>query len=46
MKTVAIVIPSLHRPDLTARCIESIQRQTIAPDLWKIVVVENDARAD
>ena len=46
MKTIAIVIPSLHRPDLTARCIESIQRQTIPSELWKIVVVENDARAD
>jgi GT2 family glycosyltransferase len=46
VKTVAIVIPSLHRPDLTSRCIESIQRQTLPADLWKIVVVENDARSD
>jgi GT2 family glycosyltransferase len=45
MKTVAIVIPSLHRPDLTARCIESVQRQTLPGELWKIVVVENEARA-
>lgn len=45
MKTVAIVIPSLHRPDLTARCIESIQQQTLSADKWKIVVVENEARA-
>lgn len=46
MKTVAIVIPSLHRPDLTARCIESIQRQTLPAELWKTVVVENESRAD
>ena len=46
MKTVAIVIPSLHRPDLTARCIESVQRQTLPAELWKIVVVENEARPD
>jgi GT2 family glycosyltransferase len=46
LKTIAIVIPSLHRPDLTARCIESVQRQTLPSDLWKIVVVENEARAD
>jgi GT2 family glycosyltransferase len=46
VKTVAIVIPSLHRPDLTARCIESVQRQTLPAELWKIVVVENDARPD
>jgi GT2 family glycosyltransferase len=46
VKTIAIVIPSLHRPDLTARCIESVQRQTVPAELWKIVVVENEARAD
>lgn len=46
MKTVAIVIPSLHRPDLTARCIESVQKQTLPAELWKIVVVENEARPD
>ncbi len=46
MKTVAIAIPSLHRPDLTARCIESIQRQTLPAEQWKIVVIENEARAD
>lgn len=45
MKTIAIVIPSLHRPDLTARCIESIQRQTLPAEKWKIVVVENEAQA-
>jgi GT2 family glycosyltransferase len=43
VKTVAIVIPSLHRPDLTARCVESIQQQTLPAEFWKIVVVENEA---
>lgn len=46
MKTVVIAIPSLHRPDLTARCIESIQRQTLPADLWQIVVIENEAQPD
>jgi GT2 family glycosyltransferase len=46
VKTVAIVIPSLHRPDLTARCIDSVQRQTLPAELWKIVVVENEAQPD
>jgi GT2 family glycosyltransferase len=46
VKTVAIVIPSLHRPDLTARCIESVQRQTLPAELWKIVVVENEAQPE
>lgn len=45
MKTVAIAIPALHRPVLTARCIEFIQKQTLPADEWEIVVVENEARA-
>ena len=45
MKTVAIAIPALHRPDLTARCIEFIQQQTLPADEWEIVVIENEARA-
>ena len=46
VKTVTIAIPSLHRPDLTARCIEFIQRQTLAADSWEIVVIENEARPE
>lgn len=45
MKTVAIAIPALHRPDLTARCIEFIQKQTLPAGEWEIVVIENEARA-
>jgi GT2 family glycosyltransferase len=45
VKTVAIVIPSLHRPDLTARCVEFIQRQTLPAEQWKIVVVENESQS-
>jgi len=45
VKTVAIAIPSLHRPDLTARCIDFIQKQTLPADQWEIVVVENEAPA-
>ncbi len=44
VKTVTIAIPSLHRPDLTARCIEFIQQQTLPADEWEIVVIENEAR--
>ena len=46
MKTVTIIIPALHRPDLTRRCIEFIQRQTLARSEWEIVVVENEAHSD
>ena len=45
VKTVAIAIPALHRPDLTARCIASIQHQTLPAEQWEIIVVENEARA-
>lgn len=45
MKTVTIAIPSLHRPDLTAHCIEFIQKQTLPADSWEIVVIENAAQA-
>ena len=44
MKTVTIAIPSLHRPDLTARCLEFIQQQTLPAEEREIVVVENDAQ--
>ena len=45
VKTVAIAIPSLHRPDLTARCVHFIEKQTLPPSDWEIVVIENEARA-
>ena len=44
VKTVTIAIPSLHRPDLTARCIATIQRQTLPAEAWEIVVIENEAQ--
>ena len=44
MKTVTIAIPSLHRPDLTARCLEFIQQQTLPADSLEVVVIENDAQ--
>ncbi|MGO9516592.1 MAG: glycosyltransferase family 2 protein [Candidatus Korobacteraceae bacterium] len=44
VKTVTIAIPSLHRPDLTTRCLEFIQQQTLPADEWEVVVIENEAR--
>jgi GT2 family glycosyltransferase len=46
VKTVTIAIPSLHRPDLTARCLECIQQQTLPADSWEVVVIENEARPE
>ncbi len=45
VKTVTIAIPSLHRPDLTARCLQFLQQQTLPPDEWEVVVIENEAQA-
>ncbi len=44
MKTVTIAIPALHRPDLTARCLQFLQKQTLPADEWEVVVIENEAR--
>ena len=45
VKTVTIAIPSLHRPDLTARCLEFIQQQTLPAGEREVVVIENAAQA-
>jgi hypothetical protein len=44
VKTVTVTIPSLHRPDLTGRCIDFIQKQTLPSCEWDIVVIENEAQ--
>lgn len=44
VKNVTIAIPSLHRPDLTGRCIEFIQKQDLPASEWEIVVIENEAQ--
>jgi len=46
VKTVTIIIPALHRPELTQRCIAFIQAQTLPRSNWEIVVVENEARSE
>ncbi len=45
-KLVSIIIPALQRPDLTARCLQSLAQQTISTDDYHVIVVENDARPD
>jgi len=44
LKLVSIVIPSLHRPDLTRDCLESVASQDLHPDFWEAIIVENEAR--
>ncbi|HEV2113063.1 MAG TPA: glycosyltransferase family 2 protein, partial [Terriglobales bacterium] len=40
---VAAIIPALHRPDLTARCIESVLQQGLPQAEFEIIVVENES---
>jgi GT2 family glycosyltransferase len=43
VKRVAIVIPSLRRPDLVERCLAFISEQTLAPEQYETVIVENSS---
>jgi GT2 family glycosyltransferase len=41
-----VIIPALHRPDLTARCLSFLARQSLSRDTYEIVIVENEALPD
>jgi len=45
-KLISVIIPALHRPDLTRQCIYSLSQQTIPASCYEIVVVENNAKSD
>jgi GT2 family glycosyltransferase len=40
---ISIIIPALHRPDLTAKCVESIRQQGASAGEVEIFIVENAA---
>ena len=40
---VAVIIPALHRPDLTSRCVDSVLKQPLPLQDYEIIVAENDA---
>ena len=42
---VSVVVPTCGRPGLLARCLEALERQTLARESFEIIVVE-DARRD
>jgi GT2 family glycosyltransferase len=43
---VSIIIPALHRPDLTQRCLDALARQTLPQDSFEAIIVENAATPD
>lgn len=46
IKLVSVIIPSWRRPDLLQRCLASLVQQTLGPETYEIVVVENEARPE
>jgi GT2 family glycosyltransferase len=46
VKLVSVIIPALHRPDLTQRCLASLARQSLPQQEIETLVVENEARPD
>jgi GT2 family glycosyltransferase len=45
-KLVAVIIPALHRPDLTEHCLLFLGHQTLSPNSYESIVVENDAQPE
>jgi GT2 family glycosyltransferase len=41
--SVTVIVPALHRPDLTERCLRSLEQQDYARHLVSVVLVENAA---
>lgn len=45
-KTISILIPSLHRPDLVEKCLSSLARQTLPRSQFEVLVIENEAQPE
>jgi GT2 family glycosyltransferase len=45
-KLVSIIIPSLHRPDLTQRGLRFLLQQTLSVENCEVIIAENDAGQD
>ncbi len=45
-RLVSIIIPALHRPDLTRECIHSLSKQALPDSCYHVIIVENEARPD
>jgi GT2 family glycosyltransferase len=41
---ISVVIPHLNQPELLAGCLAALARQTLAPDRFEVVVVDNGSR--
>lgn len=43
---VAVVIPTYRRPDLLRRCLEAVLAQTLAPEAFEVIVVDDGQDED
>lgn len=43
IKLVSVIIPALHRPDLTRQCLQCLSNQTIPDSCYETIIVENEA---
>jgi glycosyltransferase involved in cell wall biosynthesis len=41
---VSVVVPTCGRPALLARCLAALERQSLAPERYEIIVIEDEAR--
>ncbi len=44
--TISVLIPSLHRPDLVQKCLNSLAQQSLPQSQFEALVIENDARPE
>lgn len=42
---ISVVVPHLNQPDLLGICLASLAAQTLAPDRFEVIVVDNGSRA-
>ena len=43
---ISVVIAHLNQPDLLGRCLAALARQSLAPDLFEVIVVDNGSREE
>ncbi|WP_119154951.1 glycosyltransferase family 2 protein [Caldimonas tepidiphila] len=43
---LSVVIPTFRRPDLLARCLEAVMAQTLAPEAYEVIVVDDGQTED
>lgn len=46
IKLISVIVPSWHRPDLLQQCLSHLAQQTIGPETYEIIVVENEAQPE